>query len=275
MLAQLPTTGIHVRALVRNPAAAVLPAHVEIMQGDLTVTESLDRCLDQVDTVFLVWTAPAAAVEPAIERIAKRARRIVLLSAPLQAPHPMFQQPNPSRTRAELLERTIEASGLAWTFLQPGMFASNTLLWWAPQIRAGNVVRWPYLAAPTAPIDERDIAAVGVKALCEDGHAGKKYVLTGPESLTQFEQVSTLGQVLGRSLQIEDISPDEARNTVLAARGFNPVSANYLLEAWRAALGQSAYVTSTFEELMGRRPRTYLQWAADHIEQIQGVAAHV
>jgi uncharacterized protein YbjT (DUF2867 family) len=67
------------------------------------------------------------------------------------------------------------------------MFAANALRGWAPQIRVGDVVRWPYLAAPTAPIDERDIAAVAVLALCEDGHAGAEYVLTGPESLSQFE----------------------------------------------------------------------------------------
>jgi hypothetical protein len=32
--------------------------------------------------------------------------------------------------------------------------------WWAPQLRAGDEVRWPYGAVETAPIDERDIAAV-------------------------------------------------------------------------------------------------------------------
>src|SRR5260370_10677050 len=91
------------------------------------------------------------------------------------------------------------------------MFAANALSWWAPKIRAGNVVRWPHLAIPTAPIDARDIAAVAVRALCEDGHAGAEYVLTGPQSLTQFEQVSTIGRAIGRSLRIEEISPDEAR----------------------------------------------------------------
>ncbi|MBI2688433.1 MAG: hypothetical protein HYX27_19185 [Acidobacteria bacterium] len=75
---------------------------------------------------------------------------------------------------------------------------------------AGDVVRWPYLAAPTTPIDERDIAAVAVRALSEDGHAGREYVLTGPQSLGQYEQTSTIGSVIGRSLRIEELSPDEA-----------------------------------------------------------------
>jgi uncharacterized protein YbjT (DUF2867 family) len=102
----------------------------------------------------------------------------------------------------EQIERLIEASGPQGTFLRPGMFAANALNWWAPQIRAGDVVRWPYLAAPTAPVDERDIAAVAVRALCEDEHAGAEYVLTGPQSLSPFEQVSAIGRVIGRSLCI-------------------------------------------------------------------------
>ena len=165
VVSQLPATSVQVRALVRNPQAANLPARVEVVQGDLTLPETLDRCLDGVDAVFLVWTAPPHAVAPALERITKHARRIVYLSAPLKTAHPLFQQPNPLRAMFEQIERLIETSGLQWTFLRPGMFAANALQWWAPQIRVGDVVRWPYLAAPTAPVDERDIAAVAVRAL--------------------------------------------------------------------------------------------------------------
>jgi uncharacterized protein YbjT (DUF2867 family) len=143
ILSQLPTTGLQVRALVRNPEVAGFPPHIEVLRGDLTLPETLDRCLDGIDTVFLVWVAPAEAVAPALERIAKRARRIVFLSAPLKTTHPLFQQSNPSRARAELVERVIETSGLQWTFLRPGMFAANALGWWAPQLRAGDLWHRP------------------------------------------------------------------------------------------------------------------------------------
>ena len=108
---QLTMSGQPVRALVRNPDRADLPPQVEVMRGDLTSPETLDACLVGVDTVFLVWTAPAATVAPALARIAKHARRIVFLSAPLKTPHPLFQQPNPARAMAEEIERTIESSG--------------------------------------------------------------------------------------------------------------------------------------------------------------------
>src|SRR6185503_4097115 len=106
------------------------------------------------------------------------------------------------------IERLIKTSGLDWTFLRPGMFSANARSWWAPQIRAGDVVRWPYADAPTAPIHEDDLAMVAVKALIENGHERAEYVLTGPESLTQREQVEIIGEVIGRRLHFEEISPE-------------------------------------------------------------------
>jgi uncharacterized protein YbjT (DUF2867 family) len=267
VLSQLAATGAPVRALTRNPGPAGLPPEVEVVCGDLTLPGTLDGCLHGVDAVFLVWTAPVAAAAPALERIARHARRIVFLSAPLKTAHPFFQQANPIRALAEHIERLIETTGLQWTYLRPGMFAANALRWWAPQIRAGDVVRWPYLAVPTAPIDERDIAAVAVCALCEDRHAGAEYVLTGPQSLSQLEQVSTIGRVVGRSLRIEEISPDEARR-----EGIPSVPAfvvNMLLEAWAAASGLPAYVSSTVGEVTGVPARTFLNWAIDHASEFR------
>jgi uncharacterized protein YbjT (DUF2867 family) len=261
VLSQLVVAGVQVRALVRREKAARFPAQVEVVRGDLTVPETLEACLDGVDKVFLVWTAPPATVDAVLERIAKVCRRIVFLSAPVKTAHPLFQQPGPHRAMGEHIERLVETSGLEWTFLRPGMFAGNARNWWAPQIRAGGVVRWPYLSAPTAPIDERDIAAVAVRALCEDGWAGADYVLTGPQSLTQLEQISTIGRVIGRSLRVEELSPEQAQRDLHLP--------GMLLDAWAAAIGQPAFVTSTVAEITGRPARTFLDWASEHAREFR------
>jgi uncharacterized protein YbjT (DUF2867 family) len=264
VVAQLASAGTPVRALARNPDAARFPFGVEVVQGDLTLPETLNACLDGVETVFMVWTAPPAAAAPALERILRRSRRIVYLSAPFKTSHPFFQAslPNPSAALNVEIERLIETSGIQWTFLRPGMLAVNALYWWAQQIRTGDVVRWPYPAAPTAPIDERDIAGVAVRALQEDGHAGTEYVLTGPQSLTQAEQVSTIGRAIGRSLRFEEMSPDEARREWTPA--FPEAAVNMLLKSWAAAMGQPAFITSTVGEITGTPARTFLDWATHH-----------
>ena len=198
----------------------------------------------------------------------KHARRIVYLTAPLKTPHPFFQQPNSSRTIAERVERLIEQSGLEWTFIRAGMFAGNARHFWGPQIRAGGVIRWPYLDSPTAPTDERDIATIAVRTLCEDGHAGAEYVVTGPQSLTQAEQIHIIGRAIGRSLRVEEISPEAARSELLPVLG-TPTFVNMLLNAWAAAIGQPAFVTSTFAELTGAPPRSFLEWATDHAAEFR------
>jgi uncharacterized protein YbjT (DUF2867 family) len=265
---QLIAAGARCRAMTRDPDAAGLPALVDVVHGDLTVPESLDACLRDIETVFLVWVAPPNAIECALERIAKQARRIVYLTAPLKTPHPFFQQANPSRAMAEQMERVIEQSGLDWTFVRAGMFAGNARHFWGPQIRAGGVIRWPYLDAPTAPTDERDIAAIAVRALCDDSRGAAEYVVTGPQSLTQAEQIRTIGRALGRSLRIEEMTPDEARSELLPVLG-SPVFIDMLLTAWRAALGRPAFVSDSVAALTGRAPRPFREWATDHAAEFR------
>lgn len=265
VVSQLPAGDVQIRALARNPATAGLPPHVEVVRGDLGIPESLDEGLEGgIDAAFVVWAAPPAAAAPALERIVKHARHIVFLSSPHQTAHPFFQRPQPnliSKLHADI-ERLIIASGRQWTFVRPGMFAANASFWWAPQIRVGDVVRWPLVNAPTAPIHERDIAAVAVRALTEDGHAGAEYLVTGPQSLTQAEQISIVGDVLRRKLRVEEISKDDARREMLA---FGPLAAvNMLLAAWEGALEQPALITSTVAEVTGAPARTFRQWATDH-----------
>ncbi|MEU9337083.1 NAD(P)H-binding protein [Streptomyces sp. NPDC048290] len=260
---QLLDAGAPVRALIRrSEAAATLSAKVEIFTGDLTEPETLDPALQGVGAVFLLWTAPPQTAAAAVERLAAHVRRVVFLSSPHQTPHPFFQQPNPMAALHADIERLIEATGLESTIIRPGMLASNSLAWWAPAIRAGEVVRWPYGAAETAPVDERDIAAVAARTLCQDEHIGGDYVLTGPESLTQAAQVGVIGDALGRRIAFEEMTPDEFRSL---SEGTAPRSVvDMLLAAWSAAIGQPAYVTSAVADILGRAPRTFRQWAGDH-----------
>ena len=266
LVAQLRGAGVPVRALTRRPATADLPADVEVVAGDLTRPESLDAGLQGVGAVFLLWTAPPTTAPAVVERLASHARRVVFLSSPHRTPHPFFQQPNPlARFHADV-ERLIAATGLPSTIIRPGMFASNARPWWASMIRDGDVVRWPYGAAETAPIDERDIAAVAARALYEDGHAGADYVLTGPESLSQAGQVSAIGAVLGRRIRFDELSPEEFR----AAGPMPGPVADMLLAAWRAALGRPAFVTSTVADVVRSPARTFREWVADHAEAFGG-----
>jgi uncharacterized protein YbjT (DUF2867 family) len=260
VVAQLRAAGRPVRALSRQAHPANLPGDVEAVRGDLSLPETLDAALAHVGAVFLVWTAPFASAAAAIERIASRAERIVFLSAPLRTNHPFYQQPNERRWEAVGLDDLIEQSATRWTVLRPGPFALNCRNWWAPQIRNSDVVRWFHGAAQTAAVHEHDIAAVAVRALCDNGHDRQDYLLTGPESLTQREQLAIIGETIGRTLVFEEVSSAVVRRELLPPAWL----ADMLLSAYGAAVDLPALVTSTIEEVTGTPARTFRQWASDH-----------
>jgi uncharacterized protein YbjT (DUF2867 family) len=264
VVGDLLNAGVPVRALTRRPDAAQLPAAVDVVAGDLTVPESLDGALQDVGAVFLLWTAPPATARAVIERLASQPRRVVFLSSPHQTPHPFFQQPNPMAALHAEMERLIASTGVASTIVRPGMFASNVRFWWGDLIRSGEVL-WPYGAAETAPIDERDIAAVVARVLCDDRHTGGDYVITGPESLSQAEQVRIIGETIGRPIRFQEPSPDEFRRRETAGSWPRPV-VDMLLAAWGAALGRPAFVTSNVASITGSPARTFRQWAVDHAD---------
>ncbi|MFF8805959.1 NAD(P)H-binding protein [Streptomyces omiyaensis] len=257
--------GVPVRALVRRPRAAVtLPAEVEVFTGDLTVPESLDPALSGTGAVFLVWTAPPRTAAAVVGRLAAQVRKVVFLSSPHRTAHPLFRQPNPMAVLHADIERLIAATGLESTVIRPGMFASNALAWWAPAIRAGDVVRWPHGAAESAPVDDRDVAAVVARTLSQGGHSGRDYVLTGPESLTQAAQVGVIGDVLGRRIAFEEMTPEEFRSLWEGAAPGSVI--DMLLAAWSAAAERPAYLTDTVADVLGTPPRTFRQWAVEHSE---------
>jgi uncharacterized protein YbjT (DUF2867 family) len=155
---------------------------------------------------------------------------------------------------AQLTER-----GRPVRVVSPTGFASNTLLW-AGQIRSGDVVRWPFGAAARALIDERDIAAVAVRALTEDGHAGARYVLSGPATLTQAEQVAAIGHAVGRDLTWAELPRPEAMQALTAAWGDAGFAAS-ALDTWERFVTHPEIVTATVREVTGAPARSFADWA--------------
>ena len=263
VLAGLVERGHRVRALVRDPDAADLPMTVEKVGGDLAEPATLDGALDGVESVFLLWPFFSAAGAPAVvDKIARRAAHVVYLSAEGAAEDP--------KSFWAAVEGEIQTSGVSWTFLRPTGFAKNTLEW-ADQVRAG-VVRAPHGQAARSLIDERDIAAVAVRALTEDGHAGATYVLTGPETVTRAEQVRLIGEAIGRPVRWEEQSSQDARPELIALFG-DEEFADRALDAWAGLVRRPERVTSTVAELTGAPARTFRQWAIDHADAFGDVAA--
>jgi uncharacterized protein YbjT (DUF2867 family) len=254
VVGQLLQAHEEVRPVSRNPERAALPAGTAAVRGDLAEPGSLRTALLGVDRVFIF---PAAAPLDRFLELARDAgvRSVVLLSSAAAAD----EEPNAIGRMHLVHERAVAASGLPWTFVRPNAFMANDLMW-APTVTAEGVVRAPYGQAATAPVDERDIAAVAVRALRDDGHAGEAYELTGPESLTVTDRVEILGHVLGRPLRFEELDPAQARH-LMSAHLPAPV-VNAVLGMLASRVGASAPVSPSVEQVTGRSPHTYADWVA-------------
>jgi uncharacterized protein YbjT (DUF2867 family) len=275
LVSQLLEVGAEVRALTRDPGSARLPDRANAVAGDLSRPATLRDALDGVGAVFLLWPFADADAAPAVaDVLADAGPRVVFLSSMGSR----ADQAEAGTAFHAAVERELRRSGLAWTFLRPGGFASNTLLW-AAQIRTDGVVRWPYARAARSLIHERDIAAVAVRCLTGGhadgdgghggvGHGGVVHVLTGPAAVTQEEQVHAIGRAVGRPVRYEEIPADTALAQMLAD-GWPRPFAEHALAHWATLVEQPEPVTDTVERLTGTAARTFGEWARDHADDFR------
>jgi uncharacterized protein YbjT (DUF2867 family) len=228
--------------------------------GDGAVGLSRTRPSGAIAHVEGVLYSPRAATPERLAWAAERgAKRVVVLSAATVS-HPAGDP----RFIADFTaaEDAARRSGLEWTILRSTDYAANALAW-VPQVRGGGVVRGAYAGAVTSTVDERDVAAVAVRALLGPEHAGRTYLISGPEPLTQGEKVRALGRAIGRELEFVEITPEQVREGMLAAGLPAEIPSRLLgsLADYAKAPGPSS---TTVAEVLGRPARTFGEWAADH-----------
>jgi uncharacterized protein YbjT (DUF2867 family) len=112
-----------------------------------------------------------------------------------------------------------------------------------------------------APIHEKDIAGVAVRALLDQAYRRKRHILTGPESLTLVQQVKVIGSAIGRPLHFVEVSPEVARPEMLELMPRDIV--DVLLEVLPRLTAGPASVTNTVREITGAT-HTFREWASDH-----------
>jgi uncharacterized protein YbjT (DUF2867 family) len=258
VLDALVVAGQDLRAASRDASALDVPEGVAKVSADLEDPETLEAALDGVESVFLYTQRKG------IEGFVKAAeaagvRHVVLLSSGATL------EPESTRSPIAALHRVVEdalkAASFGETLLNPGAFATNTL-GWLPDIAEG-FVRIAYPDAQIGSIDERDIAAVAARVLIDGSHVGEALPLSGPTAITFREQVEVLSDVLGRPLTVEELTPAEATERMLAA-GLPPEFPAELMRVWERVTKKPASVTDVVREVTGTAPRTYRQWVEDH-----------
>jgi uncharacterized protein YbjT (DUF2867 family) len=255
--AALAARGEDVRAVVRDPSRAKLPAAVEVVQGDLDLPESLTPALDGARAVFLLggW----GDMPELLRRIDRAgvAHAVLLTSRCVVG----GKEDNPVTRMWLDSEAALRDSGVPWTVLRPSGYQSNALRW-LPQLRQGDVVRAPWPDVAVAAIDPADIAAVAATVLTEPGHEGVAHPLSGPEPLTPGDQLETLAAVLGRPLRYEPLTDEQARLEMAADTPAPYIDAFFRF--YSEGEFDDSPVLDTVEQITGRPPHRFEQWARAH-----------
>ncbi|MCH0542323.1 NAD(P)H-binding protein [Streptomyces sp. MUM 203J] len=266
--AQLLEAGAAVRALVLkdDPNTGRLPEGTELFHGDLTDPDSLDAALDGVDGVFLMWpffTTDVTTAPAVTKKIEESTRRVAFVSS--VGVHIGLERVD--NNCHAYIEELLEATALDWTFLRTTGFMANAL-GFAGQIRDDGTVRFPYGAAVRTSVHEADLAAVGVTALLTGAHTQRKYLVTGPEELSQQEQVRIIGEVVGRELHWQDVEHDSARAAMVAS-GWPPAYADGALDYFSMITEKAELGSTVVEDVTGRPARTFRSWAEERADDFR------
>lgn len=254
---QLLAAGEDVRVVTRKPDSAGFPADVTVLAGDLKEPDSIVPAVKGADRVFL-FPVSETAVEVAEILARAQVSRVVVLSS-----LSIVEDPDNASSRHHLaVERAVAERGLDWTFIRPTGFATNLLWRWEDAIRNEGVVRSPYGRSARALIHEADIAAVSSVALLHSGHSGKKYDLTGPGLVTQFDQVRLIGEAIGREITFQEVTPEQAREMMI--KSIPESFADMLLAGLRRQVEDPGPVLATVEQVTGRSATSFARWAMDH-----------
>ncbi|MDQ2814451.1 MAG: NAD(P)H-binding protein [Actinomycetota bacterium] len=259
VVAGLLGRGEPVRALTRDPAAAGLPAEVEVFAGDLSADEVPAGLLNEVSQVFL-FPAPGGVKIFTEQASAAGVGHFVVLSSLAAAGEHERDHGSWSAVHHLEVEQAVAATGTTATILRPGSFATNLLFWTYP-IKATGSVEGPYPTSAQAPVHEADVADVAVAALCDPSLRGATYPITGPEALTRVEQLAAIGRAIGRELAFREITPAAFAESMAQ---FMPGPAiRMLLDYWADTVTAPDQVRSV-AAVTGATPRSLDQWAADH-----------
>lgn len=268
IIESLLEVGCSVRGVSRSPRSVSLPSGAEAVHGDLDAPSTLFGAFHGATQLVLIGVPETVqevllcAMQQGIEHV------VVISSAAVTAGY--------DTTYNAVVEEAVRRSGLAWSIVRPGEFATNSLLVWGPAIRASRRVVEPFPDQIGHPIHEDDVAEVVVADLLDPQRRGRIDPIIGPDSLAKREQVAAIAEAVGEEIALDEVTAAQALAFYRDQGGFAATNADFLFgfESYDGVEGDaddphdtsapddSAYLT--LDQITGTAARTYQQWTHDH-----------
>jgi uncharacterized protein YbjT (DUF2867 family) len=243
---------------------------IEPTELDYNKPDTLRQALKDVDKLFLLTPFQSDMVELSSNMLkevknAGNINHIVKLSV-------MGADAEPGITGGRLhrqAEKMIEDSGISFTFLRPNFFMQNFVNFLSQMIREQGSFYLPTGDGKVSFVDIRDIAAVAVQALTNNNHSKKAYTITGPEAISYEDAARILSEQVGKKISYMNVSEEQTREG-MKSMGMNEWFINSMMELYEITrMGYALQVISTVEEVTGRKPISFSQFARDYAESFR------
>ncbi|MFT3708799.1 MAG: NAD(P)H-binding protein [Archangium sp.] len=270
LLTRVPATGLAVSVRDPDKAKDFAARGVRVRRGDFTDAVSLKQSLEGATQVLLISSNAAAyggdtlaQHRLAIDAIkASGARRVVYTSQMAANVKSHFA---PAVHHAQT-EEMIGASGLKWTSLRNGFYATAAIRHLGQAVATGTLRTTPTgKCAWTTHVDLADAAAA---VLVNEGQfEGPTPPLTARQAVDFTELCTIASELLGRPIR-HDVVTEEQLSAALAAAGSPPQVARISIGMFRAAnAGEFSAIDPTLEKLIGRQPATIREAMAEHFRK--------
>jgi NAD(P)H dehydrogenase (quinone) len=255
LLTRVPPDQIGVSVRDPHKAQAFADQGIRVRQGSFTDAASLARAFEGATQVLIVSVDKMgdecvrqhrAAIDAAV---AAGARRILYTSQMGASPASRFQA---CRDHAAT-EEALRTSGVAWTSLRNGFYASSALHFLGHAAESGR------LALPAdGPVSwtaHADLAEAAAAILAGEGRFdGPTPPLTGLQALT-FDDIAKLATEATGLAITRTTAPDDRFREQLTGSGVPAETADQLLGIFAASrAGEFAVVDPTLTTLLGRDP---------------------
>ncbi|MFD2057292.1 SDR family oxidoreductase [Mesorhizobium calcicola] len=266
LLDTLKVPAARIIATTRTPAnlADLAARGVVVRAADFDDTASLEAAFKGADRVLIISTGEIDLLHG--KRLRQHENAVAAAKA-TGVGHLLYtSMPNPEPVSPVLFandhhgtEQAIKASGIAYTIFRNGWYQENLFMALPQAIASGH---W-YTSARDGRIAHGardDMAAAIAAGLAAVSDESKTYTLTGPHAYTTAEIAALASEVIGKPLDVVQIS-DEALTEGVKAAGIPEDFARIVVSFdANTRAGRIAMVTDAVETLSGRKPKTLKQF---------------
>jgi len=255
---------VNIRVAARHPERAKnmdLP-DCEIAVFDYLKPATFENICQGIDSLLIVSPPAHLNLQDNVKQVIDNAKNAGIKNIINISTMGIQDDSHPMR----IIEDYIENSEINYTFLRPNCYMQYFNTFFKKSILEDDLIQAPAGKAKTSFVDMRDVGEAAGELLTEDILKNRTYQLTGNQALNLENIALILSEELGREIKYNEITEEDYR-LLLKSEGWMDVSINASISLCRfVKQGWNAMITSGINDILGREPRTFKEYAQNYMK---------